>query len=161
MSKAPPGSTTSGAIPAPQKGFLAPDFTLTTAQGGEIALSSLRGRPVLINLWASWCPPCRAEMPAIQKVYEEYASQGFVVLAVNTAYQDDQAKALEFAEELGLTFPILWDLDGTTSNQYHLRALPTSFFIDANGIVQEVVVGGPMSEALLRVRVQQLFEVDR
>jgi cytochrome c biogenesis protein CcmG, thiol:disulfide interchange protein DsbE len=149
---------TNGKIPAPRQGFLAPSFQLLSISGETISLHDLRGQPVLINLWASWCPPCRAEMPAMQRVYDEYREQGFEILAINTTYQDDAAAAQAFVEQLGLTFPILWDLDGSVSNQYQTRAMPTSFFVDAEGIIQEVVVGGPMSEALLRIRIEQLLE---
>jgi peroxiredoxin len=156
--RAAPGSTTAGAVPAPRQGFPAPDFSLETAQGQTITLSELRGRPVLINLWASWCVPCRTEMPALERVHRDYRDQGFVLLAVNATYQDSQQAAVDFAREHSLTFPILLDRDGkVSSGQYQLRALPTSFFVDPQGIIQEVVVGGPMSEALLRIRVEQLF----
>lgn len=158
VSRAEPGSTTSGTIPLPRQGFVAPDFNLQTPEGESIELSDLRGQPVLINLWTSWCPPCRAEMPALQRVYEAYQDQGFEVLAVNATNQDSRQEALDFAQELGLTFPILLDTTGKVSGLYQLRSLPTSFFIDSQGVIQEVVIGGPMSEALLRTRVQQLLE---
>lgn len=158
VSRAEPGSTTSGMIPLPRQGFAAPDFNLQTPEGESIGLSDLRGQPVLINLWTSWCPPCRAEMPALQRVYDAYQDQGFVVLAVNATNQDSRQEALDFAQELGLTFPILLDTTGKVSGSYQLRSLPTSFFVDSQGVIQEVVIGGPMSEALLRTRVQQLLE---
>ncbi len=158
FSKASPGSTTNGAIPAPQKGFLAPDFSLESSTGEVITLSSLRGQPVLINIWASWCPPCRAEMPAMQRVYQDYQAQGLIILAVNATNQDRASDALDFAQQNGLSFPILFDTTGDVSRQYRIRALPTSFFVDTNGIIREVVIGGPMSEALLRIRVQQTIE---
>ena len=82
------GTSTAGGIPAPRQGFQAPDFTLQTPEGETFTLSELRGQAVLVNLWATWCPPCRAEMPAMQKMYDEYKDQGFVVLAVNMTYQD-------------------------------------------------------------------------
>ena len=157
-SKAPPGSTTHGGIPAPQKGFLAPDFTLETSSGEAITLSELRGRPVLLNFWASWCPPCRAEMPAMERAYQDHQAQGFLILGVNAANQDDPAQALAFTAAQRLTFPILFDSDGEVSRLYQVRALPSSFFIDSGGVIQEVVIGGPMSEALLQIRVQQLVE---
>jgi cytochrome c biogenesis protein CcmG, thiol:disulfide interchange protein DsbE len=159
-SAAPPGSTTGGHIPAPKAGFLAPDFLLKNPQGETHHLAGLAGQPVLVNLWASWCPPCRAEMPAMQRVYEEYQAQGFVILAVNATDQDSLAAANAFVESLGLTFPILLDPSGEVSAAYEVRALPTSFFIDREGIIREVVVGGPMSEALLRIRVQQILEIE-
>jgi peroxiredoxin len=152
------GSVTGGGIPAPREGFLAPAFTLQDGQGNMVSLESLRGRPVLLNLWASWCPPCRAEMPAMQAVYEQYAAQGFVILAVNTTYQDDPQAARQFAENLGLTFPILYDLDGSASRQYQVRSMPTSFFIGADGVIRRVVIGGPMAEALLRAETERLLE---
>lgn len=137
---------------------MAPDFKLQAASGETIQLSELRGRPVLINLWASWCGPCRAEMPAMQRVYADYQDQDFLILAVNATNQDNADRAVAFAKEYDLTFPILFDTDGSVSSQYRLRALPTSFFVDPSGIIQEVVVGGPMSEALLRIRIEQLLQ---
>ena len=158
FSAAPDGSTTQGAIPVPRQGFQAPDFGLPNIQGEIVRLSSLRGRPVIINLWASWCTPCRSEMPAIQRIYEEYSEQGLIVLGVNATNQDNPQNAAQFAEELGLTFPILYDTDGQVSQQYLLSALPTTFFVDGSGTIQEVVVGGPMAEALLKIRIEQLIE---
>lgn len=97
-------------------------------------------------------------MPAIQKVYEEFQDQGFVVLAVNSTHQDNLGDAITFAQIRKLTFPILLDKDGSVSGLYEVRSLPTTFFVDSQGIIQEVVIGGPMSEALLQIRVEQLME---
>ena len=158
---APPpqvSSATGGRIPAPREGFLAPDFMLQDVQGNNVRLSDLRGKPVLINMWASWCPPCQAEMPAIQAVYDRYAVQGFTVLAINTTYQDERSTALKFAGSHKLSFPILFDLDGSVARSYQVRAMPTSFFIDKNGVIQRVVIGGPMSEALLQSEVMRLLQ---
>jgi peroxiredoxin len=152
-------AVTGGRIPAPREGFLAPDFALQDAQGSTIRLSDLRGQPVLVNVWASWCGPCRAEMRSMQKVYEAYSARGFTILAVNTTFQDTQANALAFAAERGLTFPILFDVDGSVSAAYLVRAMPTSFFIDQEGVIRRVVFGGPMSEALLRSEVEQLLGI--
>ena len=152
------GTSTSGLIPAPQQGFLAPDFELKTTEGETIKLSDLSGQAVLVNLWATWCPPCRAEMPAIEKVYTEYKDQGLVVLAVNMTYQDTFANIPPFIVEYGLTFPVLLDETGSVGTAYQLRSLPSSFFIDRDGIVSEVVIGGPMAEALLRTRVEEILK---
>lgn len=157
LSAVEPGETTSGLIPAPQKGFLAPDFTLETTSGESVTLSDFRGQGVLVNLWASWCGPCRAEMPAMQRVYDEYKDQGFVVLAVNITSQDSVTNALAFAEEYNLNFPILLDIRGEVADAYLMRAFPSSFFIDKDGVITEVVIGGPMSEVLLEVRAMQLI----
>jgi len=158
ISADPAGNTTAGKIPAPQTGFLAPDFTLDTLDGDTVTLSDLRGKAVLVNLWATWCPPCRSEMPAIQKLYDEYKDQGFVVLAVNATNQDQVSKIPDFIQEYGLTFPILLDTAGEVSRQYQLRSLPSSFFIGRDGVIQEVVIGGPMAETLLRTRIEKILE---
>lgn len=97
-------------------------------------------------------------MPAIQKAYDEFQDQGFVVLAVNSTHQDNLGDAITFAQIRKLTFPILLDRDGSVGNLYEVRSLPTTFFVDPQGKIQDVVVGGPMAEALLRIRVQQLLE---
>jgi peroxiredoxin len=151
------GASTSGHVPAPQAGFAAPDFSLKTTLGGSVTLSELRGQAVLVNLWATWCPPCRAEMPAIEKMYREYKDRGFIVLAVNMTRQDDPAQVAPFADEYNLTFPILLDESGEVAALYQLNSLPSSFFINRDGIIEEVVVGGPMSEALLRTRIEQIL----
>lgn len=93
----------------------------------------------------------------MQTVYEDYASQGFTILAVNATNQDSQAKAAEFVSEHQLTFPILLDIDGQVSRLYQVSALPSSFFILPDGTIQEVVIGGPMAEALLRTRIENLL----
>jgi peroxiredoxin len=152
------GVSFAGTVAAPQQGFLAPDFSLPTSSGEIITLSDLRGQAVLINLWATWCPPCRAEMPAIEKVYNEYKDEGFVVLAINMTHQDDPFNIAPFVAEHGLTFPILLDETGATARAYQLRSLPSSFFIGRDGIINEVVIGGPMAEALLRTKVEEILK---
>jgi cytochrome c biogenesis protein CcmG, thiol:disulfide interchange protein DsbE len=151
------GASTSGKIPAPQKGFFAPDFELKTSKGETIRLSDLRGQAVLINLWATWCRPCRAEMETIEKIYQEYKDQRFTVLAVNLTYQDEPLEVMPFVNEHGLTFQILLDETGDMANSYQLKSLPSSYFINRDGTIKEVVIGGPMSEALLRTRVAEIL----
>jgi thiol-disulfide isomerase/thioredoxin len=158
LSAVPTQGVAGGATSAPREGFLAPDFRLTLLGGGEVALSELRGQVVIVNLWASWCPPCRAEMPALQEAYEAYHHLGLEILAVNTTYQDSQAAAAGFVQEYGLTFPVPLDQTGEVSRSYLLRALPTSFFIDRDGVIQTVVIGGPMSRTTIRTTVEQLLD---
>ncbi|MEN8173337.1 MAG: TlpA disulfide reductase family protein [Chloroflexota bacterium] len=153
----PPGSITEGKIPAPQKGFLAPNFTLENLDGGKVTLSDYRGQAVLINLWATWCPPCRAEMPDMQEAFEMNQERGFVILAINATNQDHLSAVDNFVKDHNLTFPILLDSKGEVSQLYQLRSLPTSFFVDTEGIIQDVIVGGPMSGALLRTRIENLL----
>ena len=144
-------------VAAPQQGFMAPDFELPNSAGETVKLSDLRGQAVLVNLWATWCPPCREEMQSIEKVYNEYKDQGLVVLAVNMTYQDDAQKILPFITARELTFPILLDETGNMANDYQMRSLPSSYFIGRDGIIDEVVIGGPMAEALLRTRIQEII----
>jgi len=152
------GTSKDGKLPAPQQGFLAPDFELKTPAGETIRLSDLRGQAVLVNLWATWCPPCRAEMRSIEKIYKEYKDKGFVVLAVNMTYQDSPDKVAPFVSEQGLTFPILLDENGDMADAYQLRSLPSSYFIDRQGVINELVIGGPMAEALLRTRIEKILK---
>ena len=158
LSRPTEGSVTKGGIPAPRQGFLAPDFSLQDANGQSLTLSELCGQPVVVNFWASWCPPCRAEMPALERVYQEYQDKGLVLLAVNAANQDSLEAAQAFMQDNGLTFPALYDTQGEAARLYAVRSLPSTFFIGRDGIIQEVVIGGPMAEALLRQRVERLFE---
>ncbi|MBI3165516.1 MAG: TlpA family protein disulfide reductase [Chloroflexi bacterium] len=152
-----PGPVTA-ADPAPQAGFPAPDFSLKTPEGETYTLSDLRGSAVLVNMWATWCPPCQAEMPAIEKVYNEYRSEGFIVLAVDQTYQDNPLDLAPFIEEYNLTIPILLDETGDTARAYQARSLPSSYFINRYGIITEIVIGGPMSESLLRIRVEEALK---
>ena len=148
---------TSAVPPSPQIGFAAPDFTLETLDGSSIKLSDLRGQVVLINFWASWCSPCRAEMPAIDAVYRKYQSAGFAVLAVNATNQDTEAAARLFVQQLGLTFPILFDRDGAVSRQYRLQGLPSSYFVGRDGLIRDLVIGGPMNETTIASKVEGLL----
>lgn len=141
----------------PEIGFAAPDFKLQTFDGKLMTLSDLRGKVILVNFWASWCPPCRAEMPALNKVFERYRATGFVVLAVNTTFQDVETEARAFYQNLGLTIPAVLDRDGQVSRSYQVQALPTSFFIDSQGMVRDTVFGGSMTEALIATKVEQLL----
>lgn len=157
-SAVPAGARSSTNIPAPQTGFLAPDFSLRTLDGQNISLSSLRGKVVLINIWASWCPPCRAEMPAIERVYNTYKGKGLVVLAIDSTVQDTLQNAQTFVSENKLSFPILIDDIGTATRLYRVQSLPTSIFVGPDGIIREIVIGGPMAEALLISRVEKLLQ---
>lgn len=159
LSRVPSAATTGGAPPpSPREGFSAPDFTLDLLGGGQVRLSELRGKVVMVNLWASWCPPCRAEMPAIEKVYQAYKDRGLVVLGVNTTFQDSETDAAAFIREFDLTFPIPLDRDGAVSRRYQLRGLPSTFFVDRRGIIRSVVIGGPMSEALIQSKIEDLLK---
>jgi cytochrome c biogenesis protein CcmG/thiol:disulfide interchange protein DsbE len=158
FSRVQPGNAALQNNPAPREGFLAPGFTLESHSGEKFDLEDQKGKVLLINFWTTWCPPCRAEMPAIQRVYTDYQDEGLVVIGINATDQDELTSVKSFITENQLTFPILLDNDGEISRKYNLHSLPTSFFVDQNGIIQDVVIGGPMAEALLRSRVERLLE---
>ena len=141
--------------PALLRGFLAPDFFTYTLTGDEVHLSDYRGKPILLNFWASWCPPCRAKMPTFQKIYAEYAAQGFIILGINS--QESKQIAASFAESFKLTFPILIDENGEVTNRYRVDSLPTTLFIDRDGYISEVMYGGPISEAVLRIQIEKIL----
>ena len=157
VSRVSPDQPQAQAGSVPKEGFAAPDFTLSLLDGGEISLSELRGKVVLVNFWTSWCPPCRKEMPAIESVYRSYKDMGLVVIGLNLTAQDSKQAAASFAQEVGVTFPIALDLDNSVGNLYRVTALPTSFFIDRKGVIRSVIVGGPMSEALIQSKVEELL----
>lgn len=127
---------------APEIGTLAPDFVLNDLAGKPVQLSDLRGSLVVINFWASWCDPCREEMPVLQDFYDQYADRGLVVLGVNATYTDSRADATSFIEELGLSFPMLFDETGAVGDQlYKVVGLPTSYWIDQEGIIRSFQLG--------------------
>ncbi len=128
--------------PAPIVGSPAPDFTLKTLDGGEVSLSQFLGQPVLINFWASWCLPCRREMPDLVRAYEAHNAEGFVLLGVNLTFQDSIPDVQAFVEEFKMTFPVLLDETGEVTNDlYRLRGLPLSVFVDRSGVIARLQVG--------------------
>ena len=142
---------------APQVGFAAPDFDLEAMNGGRLKLADLRGKVVIVNLWASWCAPCRAEMPAIDHIYQQYKARGLEVVAINTTFQDSEADARSFLAGLGVTFPVALDRDGATSQRYYLQAMPSTFFVARDGTIGDMTFGGPMTEALIVGKIEKLL----
>jgi cytochrome c biogenesis protein CcmG/thiol:disulfide interchange protein DsbE len=131
------------------KAMQAPDFTLQTLDGRSVKLSDYRGQVILLNTWASWCPPCRAEMPDLEAYYREHKEDGFVVLAIND--EEDASTVASFIQAQGFTFPVLLDPGGKVMSQYGVRGLPTSFFIDRNGMVRGVWSGQLSPERLKQI----------
>jgi len=136
-----PGCASSGPATeyGPEIGKLAPDFTLTGLDGQEVTLSEFRGKPVLLNFWATWCGPCRLEMPFLQDIYEKWTGEGLVLLAVNL--QEDPAKVKEFIDNAGYTFPVLLSPGNEVPLAYNIRGIPATFFIDADGIIRDIKIG--------------------
>ena len=113
---------------------LAPDFTLRSSDGPNLRLNEQRGRVVLVNFWATWCGPCRQEMPHLNRLYEKYRASGFVLLGVNV--DDDARNAIGLATKLGVKFPVLLDTEKKVSQLYDLSAMPATVLIDKDGRVR-------------------------
>ena len=128
----------------PTVGMQAEDFSLTDLEGKSQSLSQYRGKIVLVNFWATWCKPCRTEMPAMQASFDKLHDKGFVVLAVNEL--EDDARVREYIKLYGYTYPVLMDRDNKVANQFGVFGLPVSVFIDQEGRVQEYIKGGLLTE---------------
>jgi peroxiredoxin len=112
----------------------APDFTLKSRDGSNIKLSELRGQVVMINFWASWCGPCRQEMPLLDQLYQRYQPMGFTLLGVNV--EEDSTAADKVLKQIPVSFPVLFDSENSVSESYQVRAMPSTFLIDRNGNVR-------------------------
>ena len=136
----------------PQPENPAPDFQLLNLDGQAVSLGDFRGRPVMLNFWATWCGPCRLEMPFIQEVSEdsEFAAKGLAILAINIGESPDTVK--DFMEGYGLSFPVLLDTTKNVSLKYNVRGIPATFFIDKNGIIQDMKIGAFSSRAEIEWR---------
>lgn len=129
-------------------GNLAPDFTLTSTTGETVSLSDYRGKRVMVNFWGTWCPPCRAEMPDMEKFYQENDVE---ILAVNlTPTESNVSDVTDFIDEFGLSFQVLLDEELNVSSQYGIQSVPTSFMIDSKGIVQYVALGAVNYEQMVQ-----------
>ena len=115
------------------------DFTLKDLNGAAHSLSDYKGKSVFLNFWATWCPPCRAEMPSMQEVYEKMDKDKYVMLAVNIREEREAVKS--FISQNGYTFPILLDPDGRVASKYAVRGIPTTYLIDEKGKVVNKIVG--------------------
>ena len=125
-------------IPEPAIGYVAPDFALTTLEGEEFSLREMRGTPVVLNFWATWCGPCRRELPALQAAAERYDGE---VLIVGVDQGEAAATVQSFVDELGLTFPIPMDADMDVAQEYNVKGMPTTFFVDADGVIRHIWTG--------------------
>lgn len=126
-------------------GSRAPDFELPSVDGNSMMLSSLKGKKVILNFWASWCPPCRLEMPDMAKFYSDQQNNGIVILAVNlTDTEKSQDDVTTFMKNNNITFPVVLDEKGKAAQLYNVASIPASFIIDSQGIIQKKLVG-PMT----------------
>ncbi len=132
-----------------QKGNLPPDFELRTPEGQIIRLSDLKGKKVILNFWATWCPPCRLEMPDMEKFYKKQKSKGIEILAVNlTKTEKKRTDVPDFIKAYGITFPVLLDEETEVAQMYQVSSIPTSYLIDSDGVIREKLVG-PMNEDMM------------
>lgn len=131
---------------------LAPDITVTAADGRAVQLSSLRGRPLVLNFWASTCPPCRSEMPAFQEAFEQQGADGiqFAMVDVIGFNGETEQRAREFLAQQGFTFPAYFDTEGQGTYEYGLSSIPRTFFIDAEGYVVATASGAIDAATLAR-----------
>ncbi len=130
---------------APTVGAFAPGFELQSLEGERVSLSSLRGKPTVINFWATWCTPCILEMPNLEEYYQRYTGQ-FEILAINAG--ESEQNVHKFVENIGVTFPILLDPGLETQYRYRVSGLPTTYVLDSDGIIQFVHLG-QLSESQL------------
>ena len=149
--------TDNGAInlePAPIAGHPAPDFELAGVDGETIRLSDFKGQPVIVNFWATWCGPCRAEFPEFQQAAVDNADR-LIIIGVNNTTADQPDLIPGFLDEFGITFPIVLDEKGETVKAYRILGLPTTIFIDSNGVINEIFTG-PLNKAYIESKITEL-----
>lgn len=136
------------------------DFRLPDLRDQPIRLSDLRGRVVLLNFWATWCPPCRAEMPSMQALYQDYREKGFEILAISSDVKGKETVA-PFVERLGLTFPMLLDPRNVVGTQLRVRGIPTSYVLDKQGRIVGLEIGArDWNKAAMRRLLERLLAED-
>lgn len=153
----PSPSPTAPMIVGPYVGRQAPGFALKTLADEPAALDDYRGKVVLLNFWASWCIPCKEEMPVIQAAYEKYRERDFVVLGINMTNLDNREDINLFLQETKVTFLIFLDETGSVSDTYLVNSIPTTFLIDRNGVIRHFQVG-PMSAQQLQDYLDEMLK---
>jgi len=141
--------------PVLKPGQAAPEFVLADLEGNVHDLESYKGKPLVLNFWGTFCPPCRNEMPALQHEYDKWKDKGLELVGINLS--EDRISVQRFAEGVGAYFPILLDRNKKTEKKYGLKEYPTTFFITPDGEIQDIVIGGPMSEEDIDSRIRRLF----
>lgn len=132
-----------------ENGDQAPDFTLKTLDGESMKLSDFRGKKVIVNFWATWCPPCREEMPELQSYYKKHQDEDITVLGVDlTSTEQNKSDVAPFVEKVGTTFPIVLDEKGDVAATYEVTGYPTSYFIDEQGVIQYKLVGAMNTDVI-------------
>ncbi len=134
-------------------GNLAPDFALKDLEGSTVRLSDLRGKPVLVNFWATWCPPCREEMPTLEKAYQKYRQEGVEFLGIDM--REDAETVRKFVQQNRYSWTFLLDSDGRVASSYRAVSIPTSFFLDRDGIVRDMHLGA-ITPSLLEAKLDKI-----
>ncbi len=127
-----------------EEGALAPDFLLQTLEGTDLQLSDLRGQPVVVNFWATWCRSCREEIPQLVAAYDRFRDDGLEIVAVDLQESDSVVRS--YARDFGMEFPIAIDRDGSVADRYRLLGVPTTFFIDREGLIRSLFTGPFLEE---------------
>ncbi|MGD9894591.1 MAG: TlpA family protein disulfide reductase [Dehalococcoidia bacterium] len=143
-----------GRPPAAEIGRAAPDFRLTRLDGGELQLSDLRGSVVILNFWATWCAPCRQEMPEFVRIYSTMHGQGLEIVAVDL--QEAEGQVQSFVDEFGMRFPILFDRSGEVARTYRVNQLPVTLIIDRDGVVRATKYG-PVTPDFLQAELAKVL----
>lgn len=146
-------SSSDETVSAPAVGYYAPDFTIPMLSGESFSLSEQRGKPVVVNFWATWCPPCRAEIPFFQAAARKYNGQ---VTVIGVDDGEPLSLVASFVNEMGMTYPVPLDEDSAVSRAYRVNSLPTTFFIDAQGIIRNIHIG-IINQAVLEENIAQLI----
>jgi cytochrome c biogenesis protein CcmG/thiol:disulfide interchange protein DsbE len=148
----------SGTAVVPLVGHPAPDFTLNTwdsPSGQSIHLAALKGKPVVLNFWASWCTPCQQETPLLEAAWQQYQADGIVFIGID--YQDNRQEAQQFLQKYHVTYPVGPDASGTISVDYGVSNVPATIFIDRSGVVVSTHLG-PVNDEILKAEIQQLLK---
>ncbi|MFC4302741.1 redoxin domain-containing protein [Cohnella boryungensis] len=138
------------------KGDKPPSFRLADLDNRVHDMKDYEGKPLIVNFWGTFCPPCRDEMPALQKQYEKWKGEGLELIGINLS--EDKLTVESFIRQIGVDFPILMDKDRKTEKKYGLKQYPTTFFITPGGKIQEVVIGGLLTEEEIDQRVNRLMQ---
>ena len=141
--------------PAPRRGAPAPTFTLQDLDGNTHNLTDYEGQVVIINFWATWCEPCREEMPDLQEIYDDYRDDGLVILGINADEPVDTVTA--FVDEYNIDFPILLDTRPNVTRSYEVQAYPSTFFVDRDGRIRVDTYSGPLTASFIESQVLELL----
>jgi peroxiredoxin len=137
-------------------GSIPPNFSLKTLDGKQVDLKDFRGKKVILNFWATWCPPCREEMPEMQKFYSDFKEQNVAILAVNLEYSETKPERIrDFVEEYSLSFPIPLDEKNTVGKRFRAVSIPTSYFIDEKGSITKMHIG-PMDYDFMKEQIMNM-----